>query len=393
MFNQAQTFSEFPVANIAPMGNLQSIKRKILEKKLKQVEIFSTFIGENAGTGPLGYYPDRVAKSYNGHRAIHWNERVKDTESLASDVTDRGCNMGFRYGLSEDGHTYVKRMYCQREYCSTCFRNGSIAHRRRVARLYKRWYNHVHGWHTMIFTIPAAWRERMGKKQLSGGMSYIRRKFKRDYPGIKGEMRWHFGGDQDHGMTWEPHLNVTIDWCWLEPEYIDELKVGWLQTMRKVCDVQDFEPEETPNMQSSYIEIGKRYRTRSGKWIHWDAAAAFRLRYIYRATYRGKSETHRATLKGFRNNRIFGWEGIELKEVESKSEATKVLTSQKIIWQKGIMTYKDFLEFRRAPGVRYIKMALWTNKPEEPPVLQSLEKSANPVYISLAIFGNKPPPE
>lgn len=165
---------------------------------------------QQVSPGGFGYLED-IAKSHNlPAHTIEETDFDIDTEARAISV----CSKWYAYGITPEGKGICKAIYCGREWCKTCGRNGSVCHRRKMGRLWANWFSlKQHGY--LVFTIPSKHWQQIGKIEMTSLTTYIQGKLKRDgYD--KGFSRWHFAGDKQPGR-WQPHLNIVIEAGYLPP--------------------------------------------------------------------------------------------------------------------------------------------------------------------------------
>jgi len=242
-----------------------------------------------------GYYPEHIAKAHSvKHKgslpksfALRLPTNIEELQEIEEDRDSEdnalsACAKRYIRG-DMDGKHYYKALFCGREYCPRCGRNMSIPHRRRVGRLWHRWFQ-LSTWRYMVFTIHPSQRHKVGQKELQLLTTLVSKWLKKDgYD--RGFARWHFAGED--GTTWHPHLNIMVEGGWLEEDDLPYFRNAWAAILEKVTGI--YAPGE----------FNARYSTKESKACHW-------LKYIYRATYKGQDKHIWSILKGFRNTRTWG---------------------------------------------------------------------------------------
>jgi len=149
------------------------------------------------------HYPELYAKPHNGFNFIP------------------SCSQGFVKGICSGGHQFAKLLLCGREWCPDCGAEGSMTHKRRIAR----WWGKVMQMEQLgylVITVPRAVRKQIQeKKALSDFRTYVKRKLQRlGYD--RGLIRYHWAGED--GVTWHPHLNILIEELFMPKKVMSELK-------------------------------------------------------------------------------------------------------------------------------------------------------------------------
>ena len=223
------------------------------------------------------------------------------------------CPGWFVQGECENGHRFMKEIYCGREWCPVCGADESPAHKRR----FSRWVGKAQQLTSMgylVFTIPEEVRGRyrtkaalneLTKRVTCGDKSAHIKGMLTGLGFARGLSRWHWFGDTPG--KWHPHLNVLIEAGYLSEAVLEGIRGAWAGILGVDVAVVNY----------SY--------TRSvPKMVHI-------LQYVTRATFRDYSFDGRmaAMLYDFRNMRSWGkWDGPAAWEL-SKKEA-KVLPIAKL---------------------------------------------------------------
>lgn len=105
-------------------------------------------------------------------------------------------------------YRYGKIVPCGREDCLVCGREGSMLHRQRVMRGFKK-IMCFKGVAYFVFTVPQGYRQFFNKAVLSEFCFLVKGVIK-DLGYKRSVVRWHFGGERSKGV-YNPHLNVLCD--------------------------------------------------------------------------------------------------------------------------------------------------------------------------------------
>lgn len=222
------------------------------------------------------YYLDVYAKTDNG---IFDNEKIDNDDDIK-------CRVGWIKGECENGHPFVKALLCGREWCDVCGKDGSMAHKRRMAR----WWGKIMqmgGFGYLVITIPDELREFFKNvDNLRALRRYWVRKLVRE--GYKrGLARWHWGSEKQIGR-WNPHLNMIFDGGWVQKVDLERWREeyrGWLVKFLGVA--------------VDRVVINYQYRYTKKHKIH-------KLKYITRATLRWFDPDLASLLYGFNTSVTWG---------------------------------------------------------------------------------------
>jgi hypothetical protein len=223
-----------------------------------------------------------------------------------------------------------------------------------------------YGWHYMVFTIPVHIRKYIGKEELNYLTDYVKRKVQRDYNNPKGFTRWHFGGDKDGGYNYKPHINVVFDHTFMKPKEEKAFKKGWRKALFQVWRSSAAKQGITITArQYSTIAPGMWHRYIDKKNKNYLPRALFLLRYVTRATYRGKDDEVRKILYKFRNARSFGFTKDNVEKHDADNEALTALKT--VNWNTGIkLRFWEFLELGESNQLEYLGLGLWKTADPEP---------------------------
>ena len=213
----------------------QNQENKILPGKADWKPYFPGFraeglLGEIPGSPSFVSCPKKVGE-------FPWSERGKDDQNTpenavlkrqlsqylhGQDKTVEQCGSFALVGQCKNGHIWVKKLVCGREWCPECGKRDSDSHSRRVAR----WIPKIQqleavGYLVVEFCLKD--RENyLSAKNLSAAATRVKGYLKRrGY--ARGVMRWHFFGDRNVG-NYNPHLNILMDSGHISKGEIDELR-------------------------------------------------------------------------------------------------------------------------------------------------------------------------
>jgi len=318
-------------------------------------------------------YPDYVANSCNDANKIQQLIKIqvdKETVKRSTDSTKAAslsakvrpierstCVTGVAVAYCDKFHMFYKPVFCGREHCPACGKDGSQAHKRRVNRV----IDTVLGWASvsyLVVTVPEQARPAMCDRQkLNDFRTFVRRKLKRDGFTV-GLFRWHWAGscrsckgnkNKVHscsdcngtgaGNEWEPHLNILLPAgntrrttkkgkivegvsCYdagrqtLKKSYIDQ----WREDLRKWFKV-NCKIDAVGNIHHNFVGAGDKMRVRRIK---------HKLKYVMRATLRDSAlyDKFADVLKNYRTTTHLGvWA-----KVKEKQECECPLCGGKLNW-------------------------------------------------------------
>lgn len=213
------------------------------------------------------------------------------------------CGEIGRMATCENGHQYLKILYCGKEWCKNC---RDIMHRRRQYRwLPKALQMKSFGY--FVFTIPLELRDFYKEaKNLTQLRSYLRRRLKQIYPDIKALCRWHWFGE--NARVYHPHLNVMIDsFEKLPKEELERIKEDYKSALERFTGIklnrvvvyyQYCSPSGFKKMDSSLSDEQAQILYQKAFW--------HKLRYITRATFLRYNKELAEKLKNYRNSSVWG---------------------------------------------------------------------------------------
>jgi hypothetical protein len=334
--------------------------------------------------GRAASYPEHIAKVHNevtgrsGLKEIKSKARELDDESDYELKALSACAKTYQYIVDEDGQAMYKALYCGREWCVRCGQNGSIAHKRRIGRLWHRWHTfEVYGYD--VYTIPPQLRPYIGKRELKKLATYIMRLMQRK--GLAaGFLRWHFAGED--GVTWAPHLNVVTKQRFWEKNELGELKEAWARALMRITGKYSHTQKVLWLVHKRTGEVVYRFHKRTGEvltktervpyegqmhhsYFYSGAQATHKLKYIYRATYKGKDRSIWRVIYGFRNTRT--WGKFPKPSEKSKLAALKELHGIDILLKNTRtcvkLNKKEFLDERINKKLSYLGLGIWVLPP------------------------------
>jgi len=200
------------------------------------------------------------------------------------------CDKGKGYFIPaecENGHRFAKELVCNKEWCSVCGEDGSIAHNRR----FMRWLPKIRQFENMgyfVFTIPESSRGQYRAKRELAILGHKVQELLKSYGYCRGLRRWHFFGDKS--TRYHPHLNCLVDGGFVSPQKLDVIKAAYTRLLG--VDLAD---------------VNYHYRRSPGQMVHT-------LKYVARATFREYEWNidMALELRGFRNMVVWGrglWDG------------------------------------------------------------------------------------
>ena len=224
------------------------------------------------------------------------------------------CLAGYIRGGCSEGHSYLKSVFCGREYCPNCGEDGSLIHQRKIAR----WMPKVMQMDKMaylVLTIPSELMhhyrdvENLRKFRLSVKNKLLKMGYTR------GLMRWHWFGDcpscDGNGCdvcnttgaseVYKPHLNIFIEEGFLPKDefaaFTYQLKkwmaAHWYREFK-------YRVEDIEKLNCHY-----QYCATTNIRVH-------HLKYVTRATFRRFNPSHAKRSKGFRFSQAWGkWDNAE----------------------------------------------------------------------------------
>jgi len=242
--------------------------------------------GEN--TPPEISYVQSLAKGYH------------DSEDIDQ---DNRCGSRVIVGECDNGHQFLKILYCGKEWCSN---PKCVEHtwKRRIARaLPKVAVMEEAGY--FVFTLPTEMREVFKvRENLAELRRCVKRKLKRTYPDLRAITRWHWFGDSNLGK-FHPHLNILVDALQKIPgEDLKELKRYYKELLERISGV---------NIGDKKIDLWYSYLKTKGRIVH-------AVKYIMRPTFLIYERDLAERLKGFRNNVYWGrWRDQTYEEIEREA--------------------------------------------------------------------------
>lgn len=267
---------------------------------------------------PPRAYPEHYAKPYNFLRYEHslldsisqpdetdYQRNKREFNQILSGGIIPRCTAGYIKGSCNHEHTFYKAVFCGREYCPDCGRNGSLSHQRKV----KRWNpkgQEMECMRYMVVTIPEGVRKQFFNTEM---LRSFRISFKRKLKRMgfeRGLMRYHFFGDcsccegkgckickgTGAGQKYHPHLNVLFEGGYMQPDefkaFRAEINNYLVSYFKKVSGGKEF----TPVFHLQYAVTPEE--------------KAHKVKYVTRATFRVFDPVVNKLLKGFRAAQTWG---------------------------------------------------------------------------------------
>lgn len=222
------------------------------------------------------------------------------------------CGSFGLHGQCSEGHVYVKKMVCGREWCPECGSLKSAMHMRR----YSRWIpkaqraSELGYW---VIEFPYVVRPLVRSKKVWSLIGKTVADVLQEQGFADGLRRWHWFGTVKPGRSavWNPHLNVLTRSGHLPPARLEVVKDALRQALRQVLDWPEGAAEAIIN-----------YSVRTGvvKILHC-------LRYVTRATFLDADwdPDMAQELYKFRNSWSFGkWRGEEVWGLETQEDSEKL---------------------------------------------------------------------
>lgn len=147
----------------------------------------------------------------------------------------------------ENGHKFLKRIFCGREFCPVCGEEGSDAHDRRYERIFGRlMWSEVLGY--VVLTIPDYLRDRFRDVEMLKALHKAGWRVVQQVLNPDGALTvLHLFGDQ--GDNFNPHLNVVfpIEEGWQSKGSLNDLRRQWRLALEKLLSVTIPEDKENAN--------------------------------------------------------------------------------------------------------------------------------------------------
>lgn len=269
---------------------------------------------------PLKQPPEQgFGRVLGGEKGSLPEDPTRYLESLAkgyqeSENIDQEHNCGNKIivGECDNGHQFLKVLYCGKEWCNNpvCVER---TWKRRIARALPKIATMEKAGY-FVFTVPEEMRESFkGQENLGELRRCLKRKLKRTYPDLKAITRYHWFGDKDL-RKYHPHLNILVDALQNIPgEDLEELKRYYKELLERISGV---------NIGDKKIDLHYHYLKTMGRIIH-------AVKYIMRPTFLIYDTDLACRLKGFRNNVYWGkWKDQTPDQIER--EAIKRESNTKI---------------------------------------------------------------
>ncbi|UCH71724.1 MAG: hypothetical protein JSW62_04820, partial [Thermoplasmatales archaeon] len=76
----------------------------------------------------------------------------------------KDCSKFYKACICEAGHKFYKKIYCGKEYCVICGKDGSVSHMRRFARWLKKGFK-FKIIACIVITFPVEYRKKLKSKE------------------------------------------------------------------------------------------------------------------------------------------------------------------------------------------------------------------------------------
>jgi len=249
---------------------------------------------------------------------------LRPTSKVFSGEGGRGyCGQFGKVGECKNHHRYLKVLFCGREWCENC---REIMHKRRIARwLPKAMTMESFGY--FVFTIPLEMREYyQDKKHLSELRTYLRRRMKKVYSGIKALCRWHWFGDNSY--IYHPHLNVMVaSFEKLPKKELESIKQDYQSALEGSTGILLDKKVDVYYHYYSPRGFKKEYAKKHNKLTDAKVEELYKkvlwhkLKYITRATFTVYNKELAEKLKGYRNSSVWGkFRELTYEEIESMAK-------------------------------------------------------------------------
>lgn len=287
-----------------------------------------------------------------------------DRQANVALISEKGyCGQYAKVGSCGNGHHWLKVIYCNKEWCTSC---REIAHNRRIARWLPKALT-MQSFGYFVFTIPLEMRGFFqDKKHLSELRTYLRKRLRQIYPDIKALARWHFFGTNPY--FYHPHLNVMVyDFEKLPGKELEAIKNDYGSALQKFSGILLDKKIDVYYHYYSLEGFKKQYADKHKSLTNEQAQEFYKkvlwhkLKYITRATFTVYNRELAEKLKNFRNSSTWGkfrelaYEEIETmaKQKEAHFKGSKELIlleaghcpvcGRKIEWQQKIRHSVEFL--------------------------------------------------
>ena len=275
----------------------------------------------------------RVGSSYLEEQAkTYINDEVVDVERISKSGGwgENYCGQYAKVGRCENGHQYIKVIFCNKEWCENC---REQAHNRRIARWLPKALT-MQSFGYFIFTIPLEMREfYKDKKQLSRLRSYLRRRLKQIYPDIKALVRWHWFSEKNPCL-YHPHLNLLVS-CFekLPKEKLERIKEDYKRALERFTGIKLNKKVDVYYHYYSPEGFKKEAKQKGRELTDEQAQELYqkvlwhKLRYITRATFIVYNRELAEKLKNYRNSVVWGrFPELPYEEVEKMAKQREVFS-------------------------------------------------------------------
>jgi len=276
----------------------------------------------------------KSGSSYLERHAKTYIDFVKLGEKRVLGSGESYCGQYAKVGRCENGHQWIKVIYCGKEWCKSC---REVTHNRRIARWLPKALT-MQSFGYFVFTLPLEVREfYQDKKNLSELRSYLRRRLKQMYPDIKALCRWHWFGANPY--VYHPHLNVMVSsFEKLPKEELEKIKEDYKNALERFTGIRL--GKKVDIYYHYYSPQGFKREQKHKKLTDDEAQELYRktlwhkLKYITRPTFVVYQRELAEKLKNYRNSTVWGkFPELSYEEVEKIAKEREVFcrVSQDIV--------------------------------------------------------------
>jgi len=211
-------------------------------------------------------------------RPLHWRDVGVQAE------LDIPCPSYAMVGEAECGCRFASTLICNREWCESC---RDAAQGRRVAK----WVPRAQQLRTMGYLVVTLPEEVRGRYRTASSLGKLGTSVKRllQRLGIeRGLRRWHFFGDEEP-HDYHPHLNILIDWGWMSPELLEEIKDGVGRILKVARERVNVFYEYAEDVGEKMHILSYTLRPTFLNW-RWDEELAWNLKGLRNSSWWGKWE-------------------------------------------------------------------------------------------------------
>lgn len=162
-------------------------------------------------------------------------------------------------GNDDDGNRYAKELYCGREWCPICGKNGSAMHLRRFARLLPR-ATQMDGIGYFVIEWPIASRPKLRTQEALREAGIMTRKTLKGLGFERGVSRWHWFGEKSN--KYNPHLNVLVDGSHIRKPQLEVIKATLRRVLNEPSLIVHYSYKKSPAQMTQVLKYITRWRWR-----------------------------------------------------------------------------------------------------------------------------------